>query len=412
VLRGQAAIYLAQYTATRDQPALREAARALRRALTLNPRDPRTSLDASGVARVAGDLKLALTHAQRARRDELVSDGPAARAVADLEVAVGRKALEGGDGASAMKAVEAARRAYPGAASAWVLAGDVLLAQRKLDDALHAYQTAKELEPLSHDVDVALAKVHRTRGTFGLLRMAATRVPDHPAADAARWAKLTDAERAAAVETWNAEKAKAEKSRAAWHDFAARELEAALRLDPDGEDADQVRQRLADLGDVDLEARHEAFQDAERHFQQGMDAYRDGKWVDALAAFQEAITRFPDHLPAHVMTAATAWRLLSLPAGTSDEERRLEAHWTDLAFASLQAADALDRPGRLADRHRFRGLLNELLFKRNGSPEARIAAVRAFDRYIDAREAEGAADTPEVEDVRRRRAALEAQGGN
>ena len=71
--------------------------------------------------------------------------------------------------------------------------------------------------------------------------------------------------------------------------------------------------------------------------------------------------------------------------------------------------DALDPADEVPDRHRLRGLLHELRWRRQGREEERISAVRALDRYLRSLEALGREDPVKVKDTRRRLQRL-AQG--
>jgi len=409
VHRGQAAIYVSQYLGVNREPTLvAEAARALHRALALDPRSPRTLLDASQVARVAGDLRLALEDARLARSYELVDHGPAAQALADLHVAIGREALKRGDATQALAAVKAAKRADPGGAAPWVLEGDVYLAARKYDPALEAYRTAKELEPLSAEAAQGLARVHRQRVLVFRMTAAYLRAPKHPReADPEAWARMDEAERAAAVAAWEAHVEKVEAERLGWRRREMREIEAALRLDPDAEENEELERRLAVLRDRDPEAQRKAVLEAEALYQEGRDDLEAGHLVQALALLQRATDTYPDYLPAHVYTALALHQLLLAPGDGSDEQRALEEKYWQMAFEALQAADALDPLDRFPQRHHARGLLDELRWRREGDEVWRRAARNAYERFLRAMDAAGREADPVVAQVRR---ALERLG--
>ena len=411
VHRGQSAIYVAQYLGTGREPALLgESARALRLALTLDPRSPRTLLDASQVARVAGDLRRALDHARRAQAVELVGDGPAARALSDLHVAIGREAVQRGDVRAALEAAQAARRAAPGSASPWVLLGDAYLRERKIDDAFEAYTRARELEPLSAEASGGLARGHRQRVLVFRMKSATLRAPKPPPeADPEGWEALTPKARGEAFEAWQAQADQVRALRRQWLKQEMREIQAALLLDPEHDGNDELRARLDRLRENDPEVLREAYQEAEQAFDAGRALYTEGRLVDALAKLTEATRVFGDHLPAHVYTALVLHQLLSVPGDGTQESADLEArHWHQ-AFEALRAADALDPHERFPDRHRVRGLLNELRWRRESRADARVAALRAYERYVRAMEAAGREAEEAVTTARRRMEKLEEE---
>jgi hypothetical protein len=111
---------------------------------------------------------------------------------------------------------------------------------------------------------------------------------------------------------------------------------------------------------------------------------------------------------AHYLLAATAYDLLRQGEGTTKESKQLEARWINEAFASLQALDTMAAPGVFPERHLYRGLLNEVLFRRSGAEAARLAAVGAFRTFLAAAEANGMADDdPLVRTARERLKALD-----
>ncbi len=384
VLRGQAAVYVAEYFSTRAREALDEAVRTLTKALLLDPRDPRTWLDASGVARVAGDLASAIRHAERARAYEWVPDGTAARTLSDLQVAIGRQALERGDTKTALAQADRAEAAASGRAEPWMLRGDVYQRLNRVDDAFTAWRTARELEPASVEVGEGLAKIHRDRALrFRLLAMA-EREPPPPPTTGPDGTPLSADELGAATKAWEAKRRLAKARKDAYLKEEKADLEAALRLAPHVKESDDVRSRLANLEDQDPDARRKAWFDAEAAVDKGEEERQVHQPALALADFERAIDLWPDHARAHYLLVATAYDLLRVGAGTGDEAERDESHWINAAFASLQALDQLDRTDRLYDRHRYRGLLNELLLGRSKSEAMRVAAERAYRRYLDA----------------------------
>ena len=411
VHRGQSMVYLTQYSGGGRQAYLHEeTARALRLALTLDPLSAQTLLDASQVARAAGDLRRALDHARRARAVELVDDGPAARDLSDLHVAIGREAVKRGDGRAALEAADAARRAAPGSASPWVLLGDAYLGARKVDDAFEAYTRAKELEPLSAEASRGLARGHRQRVLIFRMKAATRKAPKPPPeADPEGWAKMTPRERGDAFQAWQAQADAVRSWRLQWLKQEMREIQAALLLDPEHEGNDELETRLERLRETDPEVLREAYQEAEEHYKAGRTLYDDAELVRALAKFTDATRVFGDHLPAHVYTALTLHQLLLVPGDGTAEARDLEArHWHQ-AFEALRAADVLDPHERFADRHRVRGLLNDLRWRRESRDDARVAAIRAYDRYVRAMDALGRGAEEAVQTARGRMEKLEKE---
>jgi tetratricopeptide (TPR) repeat protein len=382
VHRGMSLVYQREYAATQERTLLRQAVREIEAARALDPRDPRTVEGAANVALLAGDPASALAHVARARSYELVEEGPAARRLADLHVALGRRALEQGDGEGAGKAVKAAKAASPGSAAPWLLEGDLLFGAQKYPEAVEAYRTALELEPGHPQVFRALARLHRKRALA--FRVKSLSVPDS-AADA-------------------------ESLRAAYRRQELEELDRAVRYDPGAEEAEAARVRIAELRDTDPEVQRAAHQAAEALYAQGTAHLEARRLSDALSSFRAALERFPDHLPAHVRLAETVHRLLDVPGPRTAEEERMEARWLGEAFESLHAADALDPKGLFVARHLVRGRLDEWVWTRDPKrPEARLAALTAYRRAIDALEARDPED-PGLAEARRRAERLEAAG--
>ena len=151
VHRGFNAVYVAWYIQTRDRDLVEEAARALGKATDLDPRDARTAMDSCQLARVAGDLGSALKHAQRARVLESRPGGPASRMLGDLHLALGYKALDGGEVEKARQSLLAARQVNPSRAGSWILEGQLVLKSPSRDRFVRAFDLAKKakgLEPL------------------------------------------------------------------------------------------------------------------------------------------------------------------------------------------------------------------------------------------------------------------------
>ncbi len=401
--RGQSAVYVGQFLGSRDTTLLAEAARALGIALMFDPRDPQALLDASQVARLAGRMERAVGYAKDARNYELASQGPAARALAGLHDALGRQALEGGQGQKALHAAQAARSADPGWAQPWVLEGDVWLQTRKYDKAYAAYANALELEPLSRSAAHGMAAIHAKRALIYQLQTARLRMPPQPQhEDPEGWAKLDEEERRAAREAWQMKLKAFDTERGVMRRKQRRELESALRLDPDAEDAEKWRRQLGAEDAPDPEARRRDYQEADELYLEGHAHFEAGRLVKALSNFQRATDLFPDHGRALYYAAVTCHLLLQAPAGETEEEKNLEAGWWAHAFSALQALDQIDVRDRFPLRHRVRGQLNELRWRREGRDYARLAAVRAYERFLHSMEAAGRETEPDALEVRRR----------
>jgi tetratricopeptide (TPR) repeat protein len=382
VFRGQSAVYVSRYMSNRDPTLLEEALGALDKAMALDPRDARTALDAAGVRRIAGDLRGALRLASRARALESVPGGPAARTLAALHLAIGRQALEQGNLEAARKAIQASRRADPGSAASWVLEGELFLDREKeLNKALEAGKRAKELEPLSAEADAFLSRVHYQRGLKARLWAAALREPEPPRANAKAWEALDEAARAEAVAKHETAVASIRRQKTDLARIAEEEFEASLRLDPDAEHAPEARAHLEASKRNDPEARRRRALEAQEAWLRGQALLEEGKKVAALEAFREAARSDPEHRRAHFRIVTTAYELMTALAGVV-EEQALVHRYVNVAFESLQALDGLDVADEFPLRHLYRGLVNESIYRRAGSEEARLSAIRAYGRFL------------------------------
>ncbi len=408
VLRGQAAVYVNQYPVTQDRMLIQEALNALQQAASLDPRDPRTALDASQARRVAGDLQGALALAQRAATYENLPGGPAAVALAGLTVALGEKALDGGDEKGARQAVEAARRIDPGGAASFVLEARVLLERgRRANEALVPAMRAKELEPANVAVDRLLSRIFYQRGLAGTLGVHALRDPVEPARrDPAAWAALDEAGRAAALRAHEEQRAAVGARREAARARAIQDLESALRHDPDAEHATEARAKLAGLRRSDPDELRRRTQERDRHYLEGKVLLPEGRLVEAYEAFERALAEDPGHGPSCYYLVETAYRRLA-GAPLSDEARRT---LTNRSYECLQTLDSLDPLDRFPERHLYRGLLNEYLFRRDGQEDARRAALKALRRYVALRQGKAAPDDESLATARARLADLEQAG--
>jgi tetratricopeptide (TPR) repeat protein len=381
VLRGQAAVYVNQYMTVQDRMLLEEALQALQRAEKIDPRDPRTALDAAGVRRIAGDVRGAISLAMRARSFENLPGGPASRMLAALHLATGEQALEAGDAASAKKAIEAARRVSPGSAASFVLEGRVLLErERDTAGALIAARRAKELEPANLDAERLLSRIHWQQGQALQLAVFSMREPLDPASkDYAAWQKLDVEGRTKAVADWEAARAKIVLRREEFRARAIQDLESSLREDPGSEHAEKAQKALDALRRNDPDDQRRRMQAATEAWARGKAALDSRRWVDAYTAFEEVLANEPGHERALFHLVQTAYERLL--AGALDES--LRSHVTNRAFAALQALDQIDAEDRFPLRHFYRGLLNEVLFRRSQREDARQSAIGAFRRYED-----------------------------
>jgi hypothetical protein len=413
VLRGQAAVYLNQYLVLRDASLVEEALTALHRAVRLDPRDPRTALDASGARRIGGDLRGALAWALRARAYENLPGGPAARELAGLHAAMGEQALEANDRPAALKAVAAAREVDPGLAAAYVLEGRIMLeladakGQRDPAGALQVLMKAKELEPANLAVDRLLATAWYQRGLPTAVGLRLVRDPVHPAQkDPEGWKKLGGAAQQERLDAYERARAEQRGKREALRAQAVSDLRSSLRLDPQGEHAPQARAMLESLADYSDEDRARRAKQAMESLAKGAGHLAVKEYVDAYLAFEDVLAIDPDHRKASFYLVQAAYERLAAGGLPEDERRDV----TNRAFERLQALDALDPNGEFPPRHLYRALLNETLYRRTGHEDARQAALRAYERYVARVSVAPALDEAtraNLEMARRRRVELE-----
>lgn len=287
VHRGRAAIYQAQMLRGGSRgPLLQQAQAALRRAKALDPRDPRTSLDLSQLYRLAGDLETAARYALLASSYEPIP-GDASRALAAILVEQGRKALESRELEKAAGLAANAAVADPRGGASHVLEGDVFLARNELDKALASYRRARDLEPASAEAIRALAECHRRRG--GAYFLYKLRYPR----PVARGGVEPDPQ---VLADWDQKHALAVKQ-------ALSDLEAALRLEPDGAEAEDTRERIEQVRRLDPDAPRKTREAALAAFDVGEGFRRGGKKADALFAYREAASAFSQLLPAWMRIA-------------------------------------------------------------------------------------------------------------
>ena len=290
VRRGLAAVYQMRVLSGGDkQRLLMEARRALLEAKALDPRDPRTALDLSQLYRLEGNLEAAARNALVAAAAEPIP-GPAARVYAAILVELGKRALEARDAAKALKYAARARAADRGGSGPDLLEGDVKMATGEWDAALAAYETAREEDPASAAVRDALVACHHKRGdAYFLWRL------QHPK-PAAKDGVEPDPKKVAA---WDEHDAAARRQ-------AAADLEAALRIDPDGPESSEVRESLSRLEKADPDGRRRAVQAADAAFEEGESLRRAGKALEALARYRAAVAEWAEDLRGWMRIAEAA----------------------------------------------------------------------------------------------------------
>ena len=408
VHRGHAMIHLRQYVFDRNRMTLDAALRSIDKALLLDPREVRTYFDAAQVAQAAGDLKSAVRHLRKALGFELVRDGAASRRLADMLLALGNQALEGGDAQRALDLAQQAQTIRSGDPGPWILRGRLYLAGKRWQQAFDAFRKAKDLEPASLDANRGLATLHRQRAKFLYFERKGLGTPPHPSQDLTRWESLDEAARHEAVLAWQASLKQVEARKEALRLREIANYEASLELDPSAEDAEEDRRWLQRLREEDPDAQRRAFVKAEAYFDDALGELQEGKSLLALESLLRAVDAYPSHARANMLVAATVYDLMRLGAPRNEEERRIELDRLKQAFQSLHVLDTLDHDQRLYERFRLRGLLNDLLFRRTGREPVREAALRAYRRYLGAAEvAAQAADAENVATVRARLTSLE-----
>ena len=290
VPRGVAAIYQAQSLRGGDRTTLLgEAQRALMKAKALDPRDPRTALDMSQLYRISGHLDAALVHAMSAASVEPIP-GPASRALAAILVEKGRQALEARDAAWALSLAASAAKADPGAAGPHLLEGDAWTATQDLDRALAAFRAARDRDPVGAETAHALAECHRRRG--GVYFLWRQKYPRPRGKDGAP-------PDPAALAEWEAKNLLAMRQ-------AVAEFEEVLRIEPDHPEAEVVRGHVERLKALDPEAVAKSAAEARTAYEAGEASRRDGRLVEALERYREAVRRWPEHFPAWMRIAETS----------------------------------------------------------------------------------------------------------
>ncbi len=408
VHRGHAMIHLRQYIHDRNRLTLDAALRSIDKALLLDPREVSTYFDAAQVAQAAGDLRSSVRHLRKALSFELVRDGAAARRLADMLIALGHQALEGGDTQRALELAQQAQRVRTGDPGPWILRGNLYLAGKRWQEAFDAFRKAKDLEPASLPANRGLATLHRQRAKFLFVERKGIRTPPHPSQSKEQWAGLDEEGRRDAMLAWQERLAQVELRREALRLREIANYEASLELDPSAEDAEETRAWLDRLREEDPDAQRRAYVRADAAFEGAMEELNEGKTRLAFESLLQAVEAYPKHVRANLLLAATVYDLMRLGTPEDDAARAAEMDRLKQAFQSLHTLDTLDHDQRLYERHRLRGLLNDLLFRRSGREPVREAALRAYRRYLGAAEvAASAADAENVDTVRARLASLE-----
>ncbi len=374
VHRGFNAIYVAWYMKTRDRDLVEEAARALGRATDLDPRDARTAMDSSQLARVAGDLGSALKHAQRARVLESRPGGPASRMLGDLHLALGYKALDGGEVEQARQSLLAARQVNPNRAGSWILEGQLVLKSPSRDRFVRAFdlaKKAKELEPSHPEVNKLMASCHKGSATTALLHMGRYPVPK-------KGTPGVDEERRENIRTY----------RERYRRQAIHDLNMALMLDPNAEDAADTRRTVRRLEDASPLNQAERRDLALKAYNKGLGLQIDKKHVDALYEFYAAVQHLPTLAKAHGRLLNVATYLLVLMPKTTEAERKTILKYQAMAWRSLYVLDAMDLTRSIVELPYWRGVLNDVtwqitsLEQADARDVARLAATSAYEHYL------------------------------
>jgi len=405
VYRGFNAVYLAWFIQTHDRELVKEASRALTRATDLDPRDARTALDASQLARVAGDLGSALKHAERARAQESRRGGPASRMLSDLHIALGYQALKGGEVERARQSLLAARRVDPKRAGSWILEGELALKSTARDRFVRAFdlaRKAKELEPYDPGANKLMARCHKGSSTTALLQMG--RYQDPPA-DAKGWDE--------------ARRARLRKARDRFRRQAIHDLEMALLLDPLAEDADDTRRTVKRLKEASPISQAERQARARAAYDKGLKLQVDTQYVDALYAFYEAVDQSPNWTRAHGRLLQVAAYLLNLLPKEGEEAQKTLRKYMAMAWRSLYVLEAIDNEHAVAELPYFRGVLNDVTFqitpfdKADAREVARLAALSAYRDFVLRMRAKGTTKqtSPPLRQALDRIEFLQKQGG-
>ncbi|MDJ0974832.1 MAG: tetratricopeptide repeat protein [Planctomycetota bacterium] len=404
VYRGRATVYLRQRTTTQEQLMIREltltAGRELQKAIALDPRDLRAHLDASNLARSAQDLGMALKHARRARQLEPYPGGPASQALSGLLTALARKAIDARELKRARELIDEARKVDARGAMPWVLEAELALATPSRDRLVKSRELAtkaKELEPLSPQVNKVLAKIVAESGRVAFTRAATVRMPKSPMLgkdgkiDKEAWAKKTPEEQQRLIKAYDGARAKALAQKDRLRQTAIRDFELALALLPPGaEEIEQIEERLASLRQSDpLRRQRDQRRAMLELYPAALAARRAERPAEAFETLLQAVALYPRYEQAHLRIAETVAMHLLGPRYRWDkpEDRKQIDEFLEAAFLSLHMLDQLDGAGLYIERFLFRGVLNHYLYKKTEAPESRAAAIDALTRYGDSADA-------------------------
>ncbi len=408
IYRGRSYVHMAQRTSTQDEMLgphlIKLAGRELQYARALDPRDVRTHLDAAKLNLMAQNIRGAVQHAERARELESYDGGPASRLLATLYVRLARQAIEGRQVKEAQRFIARARKLDPQSPATYVLEGELLLNSTERDRlarALELGNTAKSLAPLDLEAHRFLAKCHRQKGIQAMLAIMRIPMPKNPV-NQPGFEALSPDERSKLQTKWAIETDKARKAKARFREAALGSFDLALTLDPDAEDAPDIRTRMEELRKSDPSYRRRQLMEAQELIPKARDLRVAGKDRDALRLYEEIVALDPANQFAHQHILALTWKLL--PGWRKDipEERKQEQWLVNRAFTSLHMLDKLDKSGVIFERHLFRGLLNAHLYKQEKSEELRVVAKRELQRYLELTK-----DRPDSPNVARARSWLE-----
>ena len=240
---------------------------------------------------------------------------------------------------------------------------------------------AKELEPYHPSVNALLARCHKGSATTALLVMGRYREPPE------------------GTEGWTEERSKQVRAyRERYRRQAIEDLNMALLLDPTAEDASETERTVRRLEEASEGTEAERQQQAREFYDTGLRLQVDGKYVDALYAFHDAVQRSPRFASAHGRLVQVAVYLLNL-LPKDDEEALKTAHkYEEMAWRSFYALEALDLDRSLAELWYLRGELNR--FKYTTTPVAqaearevaRLSAISAFEHFVLRMRAKGTAE--------------------
>ncbi len=392
VYRGYNMVYLDQYLQNADVSLLRAGHAAVAKALRLDRRDARALLDAARLARIGQNPRQALKLAREAYGYEIKRGGPAARLLADLHVQMGEKALEDGRADIVERAIRDARTVDASHAGSYLLQAKLMLKIRKMtmreryNRAIQVALRAKELEPTNNKVNSFLAQCYKIKGTEALLAMSGVRRPKKPET-AKDWSTLSDDEQERRREAWQTYVTETMPAkRRQWRARAVDYMHQALVLDPRADDAEETRKRVEELKATDPEARFERRQLAQKAYERAESLRSQGKPIRAFHAYERAVELHPRFERAHFRLAQVAYKSIFGLRASDKKERATIDRLITRAFQSLQVLDQIDPFDRFPERWLYRGLLNRWLYRADKQEEAKVAAMRAYTRFLRLKE--------------------------